>query len=357
MARQGQARPDEARRGGAQTRRCPLVLKNTVCLVSIWNDCYKSCLAYCHAVWQLLNPVKFIKENMRKKNIWKVMPIPMICLVSGYRKMIVEEIMKILSFPEPEILRVKIGSTVSCLDIFERVSNILEIFLPVRHVFQFGYRTLYRLRFWMYLYWNGPFLRINILLTHWGQVTHICVGNLTIIGPDNGLSLGRCQAIIWTNAEILLIGPRGTNFSEILIGIHKFSFKKIHLKMSSAKWLPFCFGLNVSTNGIFQMKVTTALWMDWTLSTFHHDIAYCIAFRCRIVPPSTTTKLLVCAPFYIHPVHWHSNGRAWNTRCLPAEIITNVWNGFLSLGQVIVLWNPCRIFGVQIEDRQLYLYW
>ena len=30
MARQGQARPDEARRGGAQTRRCPLVLKNTV---------------------------------------------------------------------------------------------------------------------------------------------------------------------------------------------------------------------------------------------------------------------------------------------------------------------------------------
>ena len=63
------------------------------------------------------------------------MPIPMICLVSGYRKMIVEEIMKILSFPEPEILRVKIGSTVSCLDIFERVSNILEIFLPVRHVF------------------------------------------------------------------------------------------------------------------------------------------------------------------------------------------------------------------------------
>ena len=50
-------------------------------------------------------------------------------------------------------------------------------------------------------------------LTHWGRVTHICVGNLTIIGPDNGLSPGRRQAIIWTNAGILLIGPWGTNFS------------------------------------------------------------------------------------------------------------------------------------------------
>ena len=31
MTRHGLARPDEARRGGAQTRRCPLVFKNTVC--------------------------------------------------------------------------------------------------------------------------------------------------------------------------------------------------------------------------------------------------------------------------------------------------------------------------------------
>ena len=84
-----------------------------------------------------------------------------------------------------------------------------------------------------------------ILLTHWGRVTHICVSNLTIIVLDNGLSPGRRQAIIWTNAEILLIGPLGTNFSEIWIVIHTFSFKKMHLKMSSAKWRPFRLGLNV----------------------------------------------------------------------------------------------------------------
>ena len=67
-------------------------------------------------------------------------------------------------------------------------------------------------------------------LTHWGRVTHICVDNLAIIGPDNGLSPGRRQAIIWINAGILLIGPCGTNFSEILIGIQIFSFKKMHWK-------------------------------------------------------------------------------------------------------------------------------
>ena len=54
-------------------------------------------------------------------------------------------------------------------------------------------------------------------LTHWGRVTHICIGKLiiTIIGSDNGLSPGRCQAIIWNNGGILLIGPIGTNFREV----------------------------------------------------------------------------------------------------------------------------------------------
>ena len=82
-------------------------------------------------------------------------------------------------------------------------------------------------------------------LTHWGRVTHICVSKLTIIGSDNGLSPGRRQAIIWTNAGILLIRPLGTNFNEMLIEIVTFLFIKMRLKMSSAKWRPFCLGLNV----------------------------------------------------------------------------------------------------------------
>ena len=84
-----------------------------------------------------------------------------------------------------------------------------------------------------------------VALSHWGRVTHICVSMLIIIGSDNGLSPGRRQAIIWTNAGILLIEHIRTNFSEISIEIETFSFKKMHLKMSSAKLRPFCLGLNV----------------------------------------------------------------------------------------------------------------
>ena len=74
---------------------------------------------------------------------------------------------------------------------------------------------------------------------------HICISKLTIIGSNNGLTLNRQQAIIWTNYEILLIGPLGTNFSGILIEIYTFSLKKMHLIMSSGKWRPSCLGLNV----------------------------------------------------------------------------------------------------------------
>ena len=105
-------------------------------------------------------------------------------------------------------------------------------------------------------YFTGKFRALKLLvlvdiLTHWGRATHICVGKLTNIGSDNGLSPGRRQASIRTIAGILSIGPLGTNFSEIVIGIQTFSFKKMHLKMSSAKWRPSCLGLNVLTRKRF----------------------------------------------------------------------------------------------------------
>ena len=77
-------------------------------------------------------------------------------------------------------------------------------------------------------------------------MTHICVCRLTITGSDNGLTPGRRQAIIWTNAGILLIGPLGTNVSENFIEFAAFSFTKMRFKLSSAKWRPFCLRLNVS---------------------------------------------------------------------------------------------------------------
>ena len=72
-----------------------------------------------------------------------------------------------------------------------------------------------------------------------GMEKHIHSHTSTV--QPNGLS----EAIIWTNAGLLLIGPLGTNFSEILIEILTFSFRKMRLKVSSAKRRPFCLGLNM----------------------------------------------------------------------------------------------------------------
>ena len=72
---------------------------------------------------------------------------------------------------------------------------------------------------WSMEFITFPCPKFSAGLTHWGRVMHICVNKLTIIGSDNGLLPGRRQAIIWTNNGILLTGPLGTNFSEILIEI------------------------------------------------------------------------------------------------------------------------------------------
>ena len=100
-------------------------------------------------------------------------------------------------------------------------------------------------------------------LTHWGRVTHICVSELTTIGSDNGLSPSRRQAIIWTNAGILSIRPSGANFSEILIEIDTFSFKKMHVKILSGKWRPSCLGPNV-----LPVHPNIRLWHRGNLSKF-----------------------------------------------------------------------------------------
>ena len=100
-------------------------------------------------------------------------------------------------------------------------------------------------------------------LTHWGRMRHtcICADNLIIIGSDNDLSPVRRQTIIWTNAGILLFGTLGTNFSDILIEIQTFSFKKICLKVS-AKWRSFCLSLNV-------WNTETKTWQTNVTFSFH----------------------------------------------------------------------------------------
>ena len=111
---------------------------------------------------------------------------------------------------------------------------------------------------------------ISLEFTHWGRVIHIFVGKLTNIASVNGLSPSRHQSIIRTNAEIMLIGPLGTNFSEILIEIHPVSFKKMHLKISSEKWPTFCLGLNV----LNIVQVCSCLYQLWILIVSYSTAPY-----------------------------------------------------------------------------------
>ena len=77
-------------------------------------------------------------------------------------------------------------------------------------------------------------------VTHLPLVPHINASvNRVSIGSDNGLSPIRHQAIISTNAGLLTIGPLGITCSDILVKMQNFSFTKMHLKISSAKWRPF----------------------------------------------------------------------------------------------------------------------
>ena len=78
------------------------------------------------------------------------------------------------------------------------------------------------------------------------------------------------QTIIWTRADLWLIGSPGTNFNELCIKIRIFSFMKMRLKMSSAKWRTFCPGLNVLNRASRRFHCTSmpCLLMSWPM---HHQ--------------------------------------------------------------------------------------
>ena len=125
---------------------------------------------------------------------------------------------------------------------------------------------------------------LKIDLAHLGRVTVVCVAKLTIIGSDNGLSSGRHQAVIWTNAWILLIGPLGTSFSDILIGIETSWFKKIHVCemvsiLSRPQWLNKMAAIQQTTlsNAFswmkmleFRLKFHWSLFLRVQLTIFQH---------------------------------------------------------------------------------------
>ena len=76
----------------------------------------------------------------------------------------------------------------------------------------------------------------SFFLTHQHQVAHICGSKLGCHCSDDGLSPDRRSSIIWTNADVLLIGSLVANFIEIWIKIHFHARKWIctsRLKMAA----------------------------------------------------------------------------------------------------------------------------
>ena len=110
-------------------------------------------------------------------------------------------------------------------------------------------------------------------------MTHICISKLIIIGSDNGLSPGRRQAIIWTNAGILFIWPIGTTISEILIKIHVFfiqenAFENIVCEMSAILSRPQCVKIIQSLWTFIDTSI--ALWLS-CMSNFNQALAWKLA--------------------------------------------------------------------------------
>ena len=145
----------------------------------------------------------------------------------------------------------------------DRYNQIRRVMRKAVHIMTSSRHQYVAARYWAHLRqrieWNGILFSANhcITLTHWGWVTHICVSELTIIGSDNGLSPGRRQAIIWTSAGILLIGPLGHVYRNSYNFIQENPFENVW------KWRPFCLGLNVLRHVWTSRPTSSLLQMDW----------------------------------------------------------------------------------------------
>ena len=121
-----------------------------------------------------------------------------------------------------------------------------------------------------------------LYLIHWGRVTHLRIGKLITMGWDNGLTPGRHQAIVSTNAGMLLTEPLGTNFSEILSEIHAFHSRKCIRKCRlrngghfvSASMFP-----SLQQNHMTHSAVSKQLYSKYAVHPIRHVRGF-IAFVC-----------------------------------------------------------------------------
>ena len=125
--------------------------------------------------------------------------------------------------------------------------------------------------------------------------------NWVSIVSNTGLSPVRRQAIIWTNARLLSIGLLGTNCNGIWIKI-QLSSLYMHLKMTSAKWHPFCsgrdelnpeillgnscwfFAILITPFDKFSTSQFTVIgkYIPWSIDMSKWHIYFCLCFVCHL---------------------------------------------------------------------------
>ena len=89
----------------------------------------------------------------------------------------------------------------------------------------------------------------GVSVTEWEYIyAYTCLKSSPLVPHISVSEFGSAlvQIMAWRRigAGLLPIGPLGTNFHGIWIKMQNFSFKQMHLKTSSAKWRPFCPGVD-----------------------------------------------------------------------------------------------------------------
>ena len=149
---------------------------------------------------------------------------------------------------------------------------------------------------------------------------YICVNKLIIIGSNNGVSPGRCLAIVWTNVGILLIGPLPTNSSEILVKIDAFSFKNMHLKISFGSWRPFCLSFKWCCGTMACLWARHALFVSYSMPLVNTPQKRCIIdfdYSC----PFPATVVVKQSPFFPIHVCCSANVNRKNRDCLRLQFV------------------------------------
>ena len=110
-------------------------------------------------------------------------------------------------------------------------------------------------------------------LTHWSWLTHICVGNLTIIGLDDGLSPGHYLIQCWSIVNWNITNKFQWNLKRNLyIFIPKNALENVVCEMAS-----ICLGLNVLTLNVREpsylglTRSISWLLMPWLLTSPGHQ--------------------------------------------------------------------------------------